>query len=179
MSGKKSPTVETRSDPVRARAKQLRDTRVDHVADLMLSGAWRGTKTHRELAAKWEISVGAVADYAREASGVIRRAVSGSGGEEIRSQILAGVEHVRRVAMRLKKPFKMGRDDYQLLPAPDVKAALMSYDLSAKLLGVTAQMMPDWANLSEDEKWAKIDEAQARIEAFKTTLRPRSKELKA
>lgn len=111
---------------------------MDHVADLMLSGKWRGTKTHRELAAKWEISTGAVADYAREASSVIRRAVAGDGGEEIRAQILAGVEHVRRVAMGLKKPMLVAKDHYELVNTPDVKAALQSYEIHARILGLEA-----------------------------------------
>lgn len=134
MSGSGSRT-RPRSDP--ARARLLRETRVSHVVDLMTKGKWEGAKSHRALAKKWECSVGAVADYAREASGIIRHAVSGD-LETIRTAILTGIDEVRRTAMRLKKVQRTGVESYEVLDAPDCKAALAAYELQARMLGIDA-----------------------------------------
>lgn len=162
------------SDHARAReaARALRDTRVSHIVDLMTKFQWHGLRTHRQLAAKWECSVGAVADYAREASGIVRRAVSGD-LDVIRTEILTGIHRVRDVAMKLTKPMLVAKECYEFVSTPDVNAALRSYELQAKMLGLfpsepAVERPPD--TMTPDEHRAELAKLKAEIEAEEKRL---------
>jgi hypothetical protein len=170
--GVKSPSRS--SDHARAReaARALRDTRVTHIADLMTKFQWHGLRTHRKLAAKWECSVGAVADYAREASGIIRRAVSGD-LDVIRTEILTGIHRVRDVALKLTKPMLVAKDTYDFVNTPDVNAALRSYELQAKMLGLfpaepSVERAPD--TMTPEEHRAELAKLKAEIVAEEKRL---------
>jgi hypothetical protein len=104
------------------RARAQRDQRVDIVLDRMTAGEWQGTRTARELAASWECSLGAVQDYAREASGIIRKVIEGDAAD-LRAQLLTGLADLKRRA----------------LEACDLKAALGAFELEAKVLGLITQ----------------------------------------
>ncbi len=71
------PCRDPRSDMPPAAARILRESRVDQIVGLMTSGAWSSARSIRDLTTEWNVSVGAVQDYAREASGIIRHALSG------------------------------------------------------------------------------------------------------
>lgn len=148
-------TTKRPSDPARARA--LRDTRVDYVVGLMTSGKWQAARSHRSLARKWEVSIGAVQDYAREASGIVRYAVAGD-LDGIRSQILAGIENVRVVAMKLQKYVRTGDKEFEPMAAPNVDAALRSYELQAKLLGLMVEKRQEVTpvDMAPEEKRAEL-----------------------
>jgi len=122
-------------DSDRVRAREERDARVDHIVELMARGEWEGTRTTLALAGEWEVSRGAVSDYAREASGIIRRLIEGD-PEDIKAEILAGIERVRLIALELTKTERVGKDEYASVRTPNVAAALQAYELKAKLLGL-------------------------------------------
>lgn len=137
----------------RARARELRATRVDHIISIMSRGQWQGLRSHRALAKKWEASVHSVADYAREANSIIRHAVSGD-IEVIRTEILTGIHRVRDVAMKLTRPMLVAKEVYDFVSTPDVGAALRSYELQAKMLGLfpsepTHERKPEEMNREE------------------------------
>jgi hypothetical protein len=132
---------------------------VDHIVELMARGEWEGTRTTLALAAEWGISRGAVSDYAREASGIIRRLIEGDPAD-IKAEILAGIERVRLIALELVKTERVGKDEYAQVRAPNVSAALQAYELKAKLLGLfpkgeidlnVKQTEDDLGDLSEEE----------------------------
>lgn len=162
------------SDHARAResARALRDTRVTHCIALMTKFQWQGIRTHRQLAKKWECSVGAVADYAREASGAIKRAVSGD-LETIRTEILLGIHSVRDVAMKLTKPMLVAKETYEFVSTPDVGAVLRSYELQAKMLGLfpsepSIERAPD--TMTPDEHRAELAKLREEIAAEERRL---------
>lgn len=155
-----------RTDGARAKARALRDSRIDHIVGMMTGGRWRGSASHRDLSQQWGVSIGCVGEYAVEASSLIRRSVSGD-LEALRTQILAGVEHVRRVAMRLQKYVKTGSETYEPHPTPDVKAALASYELQAKMLGLLVErrqeVTPD--RMTPQERAEDLKSLRAELEA--------------
>ena len=125
--------VPAQTDPARARA--LRDERVDHIVSLMANGWWEGARSSIKLAAEWGVTKHAVGEYAREASGIVRRLIEGDPGD-IKAEILAGLEHIRVLALAAVKIEKVGRDDYEERRAPDLGSALRAYELRAKMLGI-------------------------------------------
>ena len=154
------------SDP--ARAREIREQRVDHIVGLMSRGQWRAAASHRELSREWDISIGAVQDYAREASGIIRHLVSDD-ADNVRAQIIACVEQIRYDALNATKS-TIGGDEYN---APDLNAALKAVELHAKLLGLITQKVD--AKVSDTNPLSARDYL-ARIEAALPELRRRAAE---
>jgi hypothetical protein len=151
----------------------VRDGRVDKIVGLMSRGKWNGAASHRDLAQQWRVSVHAVAEYAREASGIVRRVIQDD-PESIRAEILAGIEHVRVVAMRLVKPMMVGYREYEDRPMPDVGAALRAYELRAKMLG----LMVDEVHVTETPaRAASPDEERAELARLKADIEEREREL--
>jgi hypothetical protein len=146
-----------RTDPARAQARDLRDQRVDHVVHLMAMGWWAGARSTRTLAEEWGISMHAVSEYAREASGIIRRLVDGD-PNDVKAEILAGIAHIRELALAQTKFERTGPDSFEERHTPNVSAALQAYELRARLLGLFPREeiqvtvdAPDLSDLSEDE----------------------------
>lgn len=79
--------------------KALREARIDEILKLMASGQW-STKLKIARAQLWACSVDCVNDYASTASSIIRRAV-GEKKEEIRAEIVAGIEQIHADALAL------------------------------------------------------------------------------
>ncbi len=135
------------SDPGHARARDearaQRDARVDRIVAMMADGTWTATQA-RELATEWAIGLGAVQDYAREASGIIRRVVMGE-PDDIKAQILAGVEKIRTVAMGKTRTVVTKDGDAVTWADPDCKAALSAFELQAKMLGLIVNKHQDVA----------------------------------
>jgi hypothetical protein len=146
-------------DSDRARAKIEREVRVDRVLSLMSRGAWFGVRTTRELATEWSCSQGAVNDYAREASGIIRHVLSDD-VEELRAQLLLGAEDIRRRALR-----KSG--------GSDLRSALGALELRAKVLGLVVQRIDAKVTTSAPRTPA---EAQAQLEAMLEAVTPEDNE---
>jgi hypothetical protein len=96
-----------------------RDRRVDRVVDLMTRGEWQGARSARELAGEWDVHMHTVHDYAREASGIIRRSLEGD-AEDLRAQLLAGLDELTRKATS----------------AGEYRAAIAGFELRAKVLGL-------------------------------------------
>jgi hypothetical protein len=119
----------------RARARAERDERVDIIVGHMATGTWGGLRSARDLSLQWGVSIHAVNEYAREASGIVRSVVSGD-PETIRSAILAGIENVERTALTLVKHVQTGHRQYEPVVAPDCAAALRGYELRLKTLGL-------------------------------------------
>lgn len=158
MAERTKPSIAlSRTDPARAQARDLRDQRVDRVVHLMAMGWWAGARSTRTLAEEWNISMHAVSEYAREASGIIRRLVEGDPGD-VKAEILAGIAHLRELALAQTKFERTGPDTYEERRTPNVGAALQAYELRARLLGLfpTEKIQvtvdaPDLSALSEDE----------------------------
>lgn len=125
----KTPTI---SDP--GRAREIREERVDHIVGLMSKGQWRAAASHRELIREWGVSLGAVQDYAREASGIIRHLISDD-ADNVRAQIIACVEQIRFDALNATRHTLEGNE----YDAPDLHSALKAVELHAKLLGLITQ----------------------------------------
>lgn len=139
-------------------AKVIRAARVDHVVDLMTSGQWASARSIRALTTEWQVSIGAVQDYAREASGIIRHSLAGH-EDEIRSQIIAGIDHVRETAMKLQKAVVVGKE-VQLFDAPNCGAALAAYELQLRALGLITLKVEarDVTKMTKDEQLARWKE---------------------
>ena len=153
-----------REDPARARA--VRDGRVDEIVTLMCHGRWEGLLTTSELAAQWSVSRQIVSEYAREASSIIRHLSEGA-KEDIKAEILAGIERLRIIADR------HGRVDVR-----GVKVALDAYDMRMRALGLyPAQRLEivtqeAWESLSVAEKRERLERAKARIAILEAQLPP-------
>lgn len=150
-------------------ARQLREQRVDKIVGLMSHGKWNGAASHRDLGAQWGVSMHAVAEYAREASGIVRRVVEGNAGD-IRAEIFAGLERIRVVAMKLVKPMRVGPDIYEDRVVPDLPSAIRAYELRAKMLGLMidrVEVSQEIAGLSREETIVRLRAALERLESEK------------
>ena len=155
----------SRTDPARERAKEERDRRVDHIVNEMARGEWSGARSTILLAAEWGCSKHAVSEYAREASGIIRRLVAGD-PDDVRAEIVAGIERLRLIATEATKFELVGFQQYEERRAPNVDAALRAYELRAKVLGLLVQnvkVTEEIAKLPDDELRRQYDEMKARI----------------
>lgn len=161
------------ANPDPARARTLRDERIDHIMTLMCDGEW-GASAARRLAKEWGLAQNSVSDYASVASSIIRHVVQGD-ADTIRTSILAGIEAVRKIALEKQRSYVVKRGDEQEVvevPDPDCKAALASYDLQAKVLGlVITKVETVNGNESPEETLAKLDEAREKLRAAIETKR--------
>lgn len=163
--------------PDRARARALRDARVDHIVGLMANGWWLSARSTRELSKRWGVGMNTVHDYAREASGIIRRSVAGV-ADDIRSVVLAKVERAGELALQIEKHERVGPDEYERVRAPNVSAALQAYDIQLRALGLyPAQKLEivtqeAWESLSVVEKRERLERAKARIAILEAQLPP-------
>lgn len=144
--------------------REERDRRVDLIVSRMAGGRWFAGRSARKLAKTWGVNVHTVHDYAREASGILRRAYDASSAEELRAMVLAGYDAVMRMAMQ-RKGYSLTGDSY---PNPDLKAMLGALDGRAKLLGLITQKH----DVTQSEAWAKLpeDEKRARLEHFERAI---------
>jgi hypothetical protein len=157
-------TAIARTDPAREQAKRQSDERIDHVTHMMAMGEWSGARSTRELAETWGVSMHCVSEYARVASAIIRRVTKGD-PEDVRAEVIAGIERLRLIATEHSRRDVRG-----------VTAALSAYDLRAKLLGLfPAQKIelvtPDaWNALSLEEKRERLTKAKVRIAQLEAEL---------
>lgn len=130
------------ADADRARARQLRDERVDEIIRLMSRGEWQGERSHAALAEQWELSPHTVTDYAREASSIIRRIVDGD-KREVLAEILAGVRYTRQLALgKVRVAVSKGGDVHEYAD-PDVRSAIAADELTLKALGLLTVKVQD------------------------------------
>jgi hypothetical protein len=142
------------------------DEQIDHIVKMMLEGEWKGSRSHRELAAGWGCHPRTVGDRAVAAAAVCRR-LGGDVEERVRAK-LAELEHIAEVAMGLQRPLVV-KGEVELYPAPDVKAAekaihdylevLGAFNHTKKTQEVPAEPLPD------EELQAKLEEALAEVKA--------------
>src|SRR5678815_145627 len=88
--------------PARARAILTADEQVDRIVKLMMSGEWKGSQSHRELAAEWACHPRTVYDRAVAASAVVKRL-----GGEMEAWVLgklAELDEIKQAAMSQDKP---------------------------------------------------------------------------
>jgi hypothetical protein len=137
-------------------ARKLRDERVDHVVHLMGTGTFGGTFTIRQLAQDWELSAEVVGDYAREASGIVRRLAEGR-GDDIKAVILSSVESIRLMAL------EYGKTDVRGL-----KVALDAHDLRLRALGLYPKTE---IALTVEEEGAALDFSVLDSEEFDTFIK--------
>lgn len=157
-----------------ARARAARDKRVDKVIGLMARGEWSGLRSSRDLAQQWGCHIDTVADYAREASTVVRRIVNGD-PETIKATILAGIEHIGRVALKTTRIERVGKDEYEERPAPSLDSALRAAELRMKALGLMAPEKLDVTtrtatDLAPADELAQLGELETEIQERKRVL---------
>lgn len=118
---------------LRRRMKKLTpDQQIDAIVKMMVQGQWKGSASSRKLAQEWECHPRTVGDRAVAASAVVKRA-----GGPIEGWILlkmAELEHVKEVAMRLKRPVVVNKR-VRLFNAPDTKAAEKAIRLQLEARG--------------------------------------------
>jgi hypothetical protein len=95
------------------------------IMDAMCSGAWQTGKSHRELADKHKVELATVRAWAADASRMLR--LCRGDEQEIRDEILAGVENCHRFALEEK----------------DVRSALAALELRTKVLGLLVTKVQD------------------------------------
>lgn len=101
-------------------AQRALDAIVRGIVDDMCAGKWQTGVSHRILADTHGVELKTVQGWAARAAAIIRQCRGN--GDEIRDQIVAGVEDIRRRALESK----------------DLRNALSAYELQAKLLGSMA-----------------------------------------
>jgi hypothetical protein len=147
---------------------------VQQVLAMMANGGWHTGSSHVELAKQWRVSVDAVEKVASVASKVLQHVVL-SDPAALRAQMAASLEDIKRRALE-RKGYTLGGDEYE---NPDLKAATSAILGRAQLLRLIGPgalddaMGPAWDRMSDDERWARVDEAKARIAAVEATLPPR------
>jgi hypothetical protein len=127
-------------------SRTLAECRIDEILDLMVSGKWKTGATHRELAARWNLSISRVEELATEGNRVLRRLVRADGSKEtLLARTLCTIDALGEVALnRTRIRVVRGRNGAEptraLEPDPDVRSALEALKLKAALLGLYAPM---------------------------------------
>jgi len=136
-------------DPAHARA--VKDQRVDHIVRLMAHGEWHGAGSHHELSDAWGVSIAAVQEYARIASGIIRVVVEGN-PDEVRAEIIAGIEAIKAQAIKQR----------------ELRTALQAVDLKARMLGLITNKVEARVEAAQKLSDAALEDAiLAEAEAIK------------
>lgn len=161
------------SDHARAtELRAIRDSRVDEIIKRMSRGDWDGARSHQQLAEQWNVSVGAVQDYAREASGVIRRIVDGD-KQDILAEILAGVRHTRKLALSRIRVAVSKDGHVNEYEDPDCRTAIAADELTLRALGLIVQKTQEVAptNLSDEQLAKELDELIAARESLRSRMK--------
>ncbi len=154
------PKRETFADPERARA---RIERVDEVLGMLTRGA-RSTRVCAEKSREWGVGLHTVQEYVREASTVLKYVVLGD-PEDIRAQIVAGIEDIRRRCREKTRSFVLRRGEESELvevPDPDLKTALASYEAVAKACGIVVTKVQEVPADTKPEETLEALEAAAK-----------------
>jgi hypothetical protein len=158
-----------------ARARAVRDARVDMVVELMAKGCWHGARSIRQFSAEWGIGMGPVGDIAREARGIIRRCIEGS-VDELRAELVTNFDNLRTTALSLTRFERVGSADWEERAAPALQTALGALQERGKVLGLYPSQKVEivtteaWQALSAEEKRERLERAKARIAILEAEL---------
>ena len=147
-----------------ALAVRARESRVQECIELMRANNWKTGRTIRELADKWGIATNTARHISGEAS---RRLLAENDADKPRLQNLAlqGLEEVAAASRALGDNPKYG-------PAHNANA-IRAYGELLAFVQKTNTDAVEWDALSLEEKWMKVDEAQARVDGIRAGLPPR------
>lgn len=157
------------ASPARARV-------VEEIKDLMTSGRWRASKSHKELAEKHGLSQRYVKDLATQAGNELHALMIGKTEEEqdaARARILARMEALREDALARTRTYVNKEGEVSSYPDPDFKVALDVDKAELETFGLKApvkrqEVAPDEvAKMSREEKIAAHKQALAELEGEK------------
>lgn len=165
MRGEVKSRQSRKQDPARSpTAPANRAERVEACMAIMRTGDWKRGVTGPELATAWGMARTTLDDIAAEAW----RRVQAEVVDKPRIQVFAltKLERIAKASMRDAR-----RSDK---PGMERRVAVAALDSMLRFAaGATDGMGPVWDRLTDDEKWQRIDEAEARIAAVKAKLPPR------
>lgn len=124
------------------------DAVVREVAGMMARCQWVTGKSHQELADRYGVTPVAVQAWAAQASRHLRLLAS-EDPEHIRMEIVAGIQHVRTVALGKIRKFSNVHGEVIEYADPDCRTALSTFELLAKAYGVLVEKHEHKVNLGE------------------------------
>lgn len=120
-----TPARARASEEEKAEAQRARDVIIRGIMTEMCEGRWQTGKSHRALADVHNVELSTVRGWAAEAALVLRQCRGNP--EDIRDEILAGIENCHRFA----------------LAENDVRSALSALELRTKVLGLLVTKVQD------------------------------------
>jgi len=154
----------------RARAREV-DALVAEIAERMVSGKWIAGRSHRELAEREGATVDAVEKWAADAGRMLRM-LSPAEREDLRARNAARLDMLYDMAVSAVEVVRTGDGDAEIVPQPDVRAAVSALAEQGKLLGLNApekhqhaHVVATYDQLDAAGKRAQLLEARAAIDA--------------
>lgn len=120
----------------RARAREV-DALVAEIAERMVSGKWVAGRSHRELAEREGATVDAVEKWASDAGRMLRM-LSPAEREDLRARNAARLDMLYDMAVSAVEVVRTGDGEAEIVPQPDVRAAVSALAEQGKLLGLNA-----------------------------------------
>jgi len=124
-----------------------------------------GGDSHEELAAKWGISVSRAAEVVGEAWRRVQTQVLDRNGQQVYA-----LERLRGIA-------ESSLDEADTAPAKERnfsrKVAVSALGEILRFTSGLGAVPVEWETLSVEEKWARVDEAQRKVDAARAMLPPR------
>lgn len=126
-------------DEAPRRTREDADAGVARCVEMMTAGEWITGQSNLAVAEEFNVSPATVKNWATNASRIIRLAIEGD-KEAIRARMFSQLETVVQRAMERTRPVTTkapGKVTYELVPEPDLRAAVSAIDVQAKLLGLS------------------------------------------
>jgi hypothetical protein len=140
-----------------------RADRVEVCMEMMRANEWKRGKSGAMLALQWGCARTTLEDIAAEAWRRVQAEVT----DKPRIQVYA-LARLEKIAEDSLVAAEMSDK-----PGMERRVAVAALDSLLKFASGSDGMGPSWEKLSDDERWAKVDEAKARIAAVEATLPPR------
>lgn len=134
--------------PARADSPPDLDGVYREIQGMMARCEWVTGVSHHEFAKRYRVSPETVKRWSSEASRHLRLLAS-EDPDEIRAEIVAGIQHVRTVALGKIRKFSNVHGDVIEYPDPDCRTALSTFELLAKAYGVLVEKHEHKVNLGE------------------------------
>lgn len=157
----------------RARAREV-DALVAEIAERMVSGKWVAGRSHRELAEREGATVDAVEKWAADAGRMLRM-LSPAEREDLRARNAARLDMLYDMAVSAVRVVSTGDGDSEVVPQPDVRAAVSALAEQGKLLGLNAPekhvVAVTQAPQDAPTELAEVEDAIRALEARRDELR--------
>lgn len=155
-----------------------RDARREEICTAMLTGAWRGSSSRRQLAKDWGLALAEVFRLEGEAAGAVRQLRKQGWADEadaIREGKYAELDELIVLARKAVKHHVVG-GELVAVDTPEVGVMLKAIKLQLEIMGAMkrpgdklAPSADDYDRLSVSEKRAVLEEAMRELESHNDT----------